>query len=106
MAFDGTTLNGELKFIDLDITIGSIKNLSISALIIPNNSLTKNKIVILNTCLISLSDNKQDNITLNAGGGISISQSPTNTWTITNLCDGLLYGNTDNYIDNLNVTMN
>ena len=58
----------------------------------------------LNTCL----DSKQNNITLTAGGGISIAQSPTSNWTITNLSQGLLHDNTDNSIimDNLAETIN
>ena len=57
----------------------------------------------LNTCL----DSKQNNITLTAGGGISIAQSPTSNWTITNLSQGLLYDNTDNNIimDNLAINL-
>ena len=73
VTWDGTTLSGKkLKFTDLDVTNGSINNLCISSLIIPNNSLTTNKITNLNTCLNSLSNNKQDNITLIAGANIQI----------------------------------
>ena len=82
MTWNGTTLSGnKLNSTDLDVTNGSINNLCISSLIIPNNSLTTNKITNLNTCLNSLTNNKQDKITLIAGANISITNT-NSSWTI------------------------
>ena len=55
MTFDGTILNGnKLKFTDLDVANGSINNLCISSLIIPNSTISKDKITNLNTSLDNL----------------------------------------------------
>ena len=105
---------------DLDSS-GNINasSLNTSTLIIPDNSITKDKITNLNTSLDSissdiatlntsvsdLSNNKQDNITLIAGANISISKL-NSSWTIESL--GSQYSNTDNnlVIDNVSDTIN
>ena len=107
-------------------------HVSVSSISIPNDTIEKSKIINLNTSLdslskyigslntsvSSLSNNKQDKITLKSGSGISISQLPTNTWTITNTNTntgiGNNYTNTDNNISinnssdiiNLSTTLN
>ena len=73
----------------------NLSNINLSTLIIPNNTISEDKITNLNTSLDSLSNNigslntsvsnlsnnKQDNITLVAGTGISISNL-IRSWTI------------------------
>ena len=65
----------------------SSSSINTSTLIIPNDSITKDKITNLNTSLDSLSDDKQDNITLVGGTGISISNL-NSSWTISSTLTG------------------
>ena len=109
MTWDGTAhLGNKLKFTNLDVTGGSIDNVNISTLTIPDNSLAITKISNLNSCLNSLSTNKQDDRPLTARTYISITESPSNNWTITAIAPGAEYSNKDNniVINNADGTIN
>ena len=93
-------INNVSDTINLSTTI-NISNLNTSSLTIPDNTITKNKITnlnlslnslsnsigSLNTSITDLSNDKQDNITLVGGTGISISNL-NSSWTISSTLTG------------------
>ena len=80
------SINNSSDIINLSTTLNISKinlyNVSTTTLSIPDGCLTINNISNLNSCLNSLSSNKQNNITLIGGTNVTISQSPADTWTI------------------------
>ena len=75
-------------------------DVSTTTLSIPDGSFTINKISNLNSYLNSLSSNKQNNITLLGGTNATISQSPTDTWTINTSVGSTLIGTTNISVKN------